>query len=293
MGSILIFLLISQVSVEAELECPDSLTVGDWFTVTARVTRPTDLPVSAPIPDTSGPFAVLGIDTLTEDLGDSVRTRYDLRVAAFETGEIEFPGLRVAYVDGDSERIVRSEPLPLTVASVLPEDMEDIHGVKPPIAFPSRLWLLLLIAAVALVVLAIAARYLWRRLRRPGEELLPGRPPWEVALETLRVLPFEEWAREERFKPYYFELSGVLKTYLEGRYGFPAAEETSSEILRSMKERKIRERDDCGRFFERADTVKYAKREPSQAEMAEALKQVHDLIERTIPEEPEDKGGES
>jgi hypothetical protein len=292
MVGLILLAAISQVSLTAELVLPDTLTIGDRFALRAELVHTVDLLVSPPFLDSLGSIAFLSVDSTRHEVGDSVLRTYEFEAAAFAMGEIAIPPLRVAYMKGEEERFVQSDSLSLTVTSVLPEGMDEIHGIKPIFAFPSYLWIYLLGGFVlAGVLLFLALRFL-RRRRIPEEALLPPELPWKVALDALIRLPFAEWRREGAFKPYYFALSDVLKRYLEGRYGFAAAEETTSEILLSMRERKIPIRDEVRSFFDGADSVKYAKRAPSDREMETAYDDVRGLVERTalVPEGTE--GGE-
>jgi hypothetical protein len=292
MVGLILLAAIARVSLSADLVLPESLTIGDRFALRARLVHPSDLPVSPPFLDSLGSIAFLSVDSTREEAGDSVKRTYEFEAAAFATGEIAIPPLRVAYVEGEEEMYVQSDSLTLTVTSVLPEDMREIRDIKPIFAFPSYLWMYLLGGFVLAVILAFLALRFLRKRRLPEETLLPPEPPWKAALDALMRLPFSEWRREGAFKAYYFALSDVLKRYLEGRYGFAAAEETTSEILMFLRERKIPVRDEVREFFEGADSVKYAKRAPSDREMETAYDDVRGLVERTALKSEETEGGE-
>ena len=278
---------IAQVGLKAELEVPESLTVGDRFTLSAELTHPKDLLASTPVLDSLGPFAIVSVDSSRTFEGDTVRRIYAFELAAFGTGELWVPPLRTTYVENEEEHVVRSDSLSLTVASVLPEDMTEVRDIKPVLSFPSRLWIVLLAAFVLALVLAWLVLRFLRRRRVTEEALVPARPPWEVALDALMRLPFDEWRKSGAVKAYYFALSEVLKRYLEGRFGFAAAEETTSEVLQSLRERKVQKRDRVRDFFEGADTVKYSKRAPTEREMEAAYEDVKGIVEDTVPKAEE------
>jgi len=86
-------------------------------------------------------------------------------------------------------------------------------------------------------------------------------------------------------KKYYYALSEILKRYIERRFEFNAAEQTTTEIMANLKLQKIPLSDDFNRFFTRADLVKYAKFMPPQDELHMAVQKVKDLVNKTKPEE--------
>jgi len=75
----------------------------------------------------------------------------------------------------------------------------------------------------------------------------------------------------------------VLKRYLTRRFGFPALDQTTTEIVRAMKATKTPERESFGEFFQRADMVKYAKFVPPATEAAEVIATARELVKVTIP----------
>jgi hypothetical protein len=98
-------------------------------------------------------------------------------------------------------------------------------------------------------------------------------------------LPAQDLLAKGLIKKYYYALSEILKRYLERRFEFPAIEQTTTEIVSSMRTRKTPLREDFGRFFDHADMVKYAKFIPPQKEIEGAALAVKDLVIRTKPAE--------
>jgi len=116
--------------------------------------------------------------------------------------------------------------------------------------------------------------------------MLYGTPlpdPWDEALAALDKVPAEDWLASGHFKRYYYTVSEVLKRYLTRRFGFPALDQTTTEILRAMKAAKTPEREGFGEFFQSADMVKYAKFVPPLVEMEAVLPTARELIKATTP----------
>ncbi len=274
------------VSVAAKLKpqrTTKPLTVGDRFRLELTVKRHRGQKVSEPFVEELGRFLVLDRNTVTRYQGDTIIDVHELEMAAFATGEIAVPGFLVTWPEQGEVLAVRSDSLVLNVASVMPEDMKEINDLKPQIPFPNLLplWLTLaVLGAGGLVFLGYRWFRAWRR-RRLEPEPLPE--SWEEALAALRALPVKEWLSRGKVKRYYYMVSEILKRYLTRRYGFPAIDQTTSEMVLAMKRARIAERDGFVGFFRRADLVKYAKLVPPMPEMETAVVQAQDLVNRTTP----------
>lgn len=175
----------------------------------------------------------------------------------------------------------------------VPEGMTDIHDIRPPAPPGPNPWRWALwgvaaaLVAVALVaVLAVMAR---RRRRLRGASA-PAMPPEERALAALRGLE-SPGAMEER--AFYFRLTAVLRRYLEERYGFPAAEMTTEELLPRLRavdhlpEALLPELES---LLAGADAVKFAGAPAAETRMTADLDFVHRLVRETTPVAPEAEG---
>ncbi|MBX3216165.1 MAG: hypothetical protein KF850_29270 [Labilithrix sp.] len=92
-------------------------------------------------------------------------------------------------------------------------------------------------AALGLVVGAILALLVWRRLNqpKPTPPPPPPRPPWEVALEELDEVRHAGLLEVERYGEYFDRTSDALRRYLGARFGFDGLESTTDEILAALK----------------------------------------------------------
>jgi hypothetical protein len=265
------------------------LTVGDRFQVTYVVTSAHPSLITGPIADSLGPFVIVGEQRKTTRRGDLDETAYRMGFACFEAGHQRLPALRFLVTAGSRSDTLTADTVGVTIASVLPGSMKDIHPLKPAETFPNLLLWLIPAVALALALLAWLGLRLYQRLRRLAALEPPPLPPWEEALAALEGLPWRDWLAEGEFKRFYYRLSEILKRYLERRFEFDAVEQTTTELLASMRAQRLPMRDEIGRFYARCDLVKYAKTVPPVDEAERAIEQLRDFVVKTrpAPEAPE------
>ena len=262
------------------------LTVGDPFDVVLTLTRADSSQVIGPLADSMGvflPAARQAKAPIRTGRGPDV---HRLSLAAFKPGRHRLPVFTFLVRTGSRIDTLRSDPVVVTVASVLPREMKDINDLKPVETFPNPwLWIVPGILLLAAGLLYAGSR-LVRRFRRIRELAASPLPPWEQALAALDELPWQEWLAAGQVKRFYYALSQVLKRYIERRFEFNAVEQTTTEILASMRACRTPMRDEVGPFLTRSDFVKYAKTVPPDDEARSAIAQVRDFVIKTRPSEP-------
>lgn len=173
--------------------------------------------------------------------------------------------------------------------------MSDIHDIKPALAVGADLTLWLWVAAGVLVLAALAlAWFLWRRRKRSKSEQAdtPEVPADVQALNDLDALAAEG---DLDGKAFYFRLSAVLRTYLERRYAFAAAEMTTEELLpvvdrlRWSVEMKSALRDFC----RSSDPIKFAEAPARRDRMVADLAYARELVLQTRVTEENAAGDEA
>jgi len=88
-------------------------------------------------------------------------------------------------------------------------------------------------------------------------------------------------------KQYYSQLTDTIRTYMEGRFGFPAMEQITPEILQALKNVDLpNEKLISGMeiVLEIADLAKFAKFEPLPDENNNCLIEAFNFVEETMPE---------
>jgi hypothetical protein len=269
---------------------PDSLTVGDRWTVELRVEAPAAYTVRFPdaLPrDASADLIAYATPTGAENIAGTGAPRrrwigrYDL--ALFDVGAVTLPPLSVE-VHADSLRaVVGTDSLRTFVTSVLDDSLAaaGLRDLKRQARLAASWWPWI-VAAIALVA-AVAAFVWWRRRRRPRAAVVPlvrQRPADEVALEALRRLETRRLPLDGHFQEHWVALSEIVRRYLEDGFGVAALEETTEEVLFDL-ERHGFERAHVMRFRDLSDAgdlIKFAKREPTIEECVQALERARDFV---------------
>ncbi|MEM7405740.1 MAG: DUF4381 family protein [Pseudomonadota bacterium] len=285
---------VSRGPVSAELGLSDtSPALGATVVLTLRVTAEPDVELLMPeFGESLGRFAILDYapQTTIRPDGSTVATQaYELLLQ--RSGPQHVPPLLIEFVDrragatpapaGEDAYELLSAPLRFTVAAS-DSEREDLSGPMGPLEprslierEPAAVGGLVLLGLALIATLGIAV---WRWRRRP-ETPESAYARAVAALESLGAR--DSVADVDRF---FVELSGLLRRYVEGRFGLHAPELTTEEFLLAAREATAlthEDRDFLGSFLQMADRVKFAGFTPDSADIGEALAAVRQFVERT------------
>lgn len=269
-------------------------TVADVIELSVEAIAGEDHDIAFPeFEEEMGAFTVLRFEDSEPELleGKRLRHRRIYKLEPFLAGDYEIPPLEVRYrLSDDGEfAVLPTEPLHLTVASVLPPDgdRQTIHENAEPVGLPDHLpgWKFWAILGVVLLAVG-AACFFWVRRRRPED--VPAVPPRiaapEHALADLERLLAGDLLRRGEFKPFYQRLSDILRRYIEARFGVHAPEQTTEEFLESMRRHPDlfqANRDVLKDFLRHCDLVKFAEHLPELEEVDSAVATCRRFVEMT------------
>ncbi|MBI5507131.1 MAG: hypothetical protein HY903_00130 [Deltaproteobacteria bacterium] len=276
-------------------------TTGDVLTYQVTVDHDAGLVVSAPEPGANIAgmrITDTGAETpVTKNGRTTMKRWYKLR--ADLVGSYVLPPVVVRYtpradaaaaVDGSAkepaaQQTVSTSEIFIEVKSVLPKDGEakDIRDLKPLAPLPRARWPYVAGSAALVAALVIGLALWWRRRHRKAL-VVPPPPPHEVAYAALDLLRQTDFSRPEAVRQYYYGLSEILRTYVEGRFTLNATDLTTEEILPRLTELPqlpAAERVTLKEFLFATDAVKYTTREPTKTDIEQAYEKALAFVEAT------------
>lgn len=218
-------------------------------------------------------------------------------LTSFDTGFQTIPPFEI-IINGEERT---TDPFIIQVQSVkvdTTQAIKDIKGVEDvPISIFEWIkyhwkWF----AGFAILSILIFGVYLIIKNKNKNidvdmKPIAPLIPPHQLALEKLQKLKDGKWWQQGDVKYYHASISEILREYLEDAYYFPALEQTTREVLRSIKATSIDDvqQKQLKRILVLSDLVKYAKEKPIAEENEEMYKLALAFINHTKPVEKEDK----
>jgi hypothetical protein len=212
------------------------------------------------------------------------------RIAAYDTGRVTIPPLRFIYsLPSDSvQKEIETTPIDLVIHSIPVDTTHDIKDIKEPVSL-ALTWkemvtpLFIVMAIIATVWLLF--RYLKKRGRRERTpvEVIDTRPPHIVAIEKLNIIEEKRLWQQGLIKPYYSEVTEVIRGYLDGRYRIHALELTTDEILDYIESVDMPSgtRRDLDSMLNLADLVKFARYKALPDENTDTLRMAFSVVENT------------
>jgi hypothetical protein len=260
---------------------PDTVRIGDPFTVAIRVRAPLGATIEFPTaPDSGGPVEPLDpVQIVTTADSVAVDQTATYRLAAWRTGRFHIPFSDVLVRQDIGNRRVEVSGVVVTVGSVLPADSAGIEPKAPRPVFTFGLpWWIWALAAAALLALVMLLLWLWRRRRvRPTVRI----PPYTVAeREFERIEALELLAAGERSR-YVTLMVEVLRDYLAAVVDGASVAQTSSEMASALRRAGLRVHAPAAALMSEVDLTKFARR-PVSAERAAALGREARLVAQAV-----------
>lgn len=241
--------------------------------------------------DVTGDFAMeefgrLAVERHTEKQLDAKTTEHTYELSAALSGRYRLPAFRLGVALGDSASELLIDEVPIEIAPPPPPSENRLRPAPAPL--PVRVggmpWWVVAAAAV------LASLLVWALLRL--------RRTRTVAAHAVRTSAFAEaHGRLQRLQAagapdagaleqWFVELSLVVRTYIEGRYGIRAPEKTTEEFLviaAKHPDLSLEHRTLLQPFLRRCDEVKFAGYVPSPEESLAALDAALRFVEETKP----------
>jgi len=287
-----------QPAVDVRVE-PREVTVGD--PIAARIVIGLPAGARAELPELSGtlgPFTVTGGSWAgPRPAGEGTEWVWSGTLAAFRTGELELPPIRVEIRGpGAASRSAASAPVTLLVKSVLPAEADapaEIADLKPPVGVAPdySAWIVALAVLAGALGLAWLASWLHRRLAghlaavpAPADPFQRV-PPHEWAYAELQRLLGQRLPERGEVDLFFAEISRIVKCYLGGRFRVELLECTTAEVPAALAQAGAPPEvaPEAVALLSACDLVKFAGRRPLADECRESVERAYRLIDATLP----------
>jgi len=283
---------------------PPKPNLGEPIYLRLDVDAPAGISVDAPFQEAGdqrlGRFKVVGFVRDTHRKPDGTQHQeqtYTLEAPA--SGKQRIPPLRLEMVDsrGDAGKKagtqeILTEEVPLDIAPVssdaIGKELRPAAGtLDPDVGGTPWLWIVLIgsIAAVALSGSLLGWRFI--TMRRKIKVKISA---YEQAVAKLHALEVRGAPSAEQADAWFVELSAIVRTYVEHRYGLRAPELTTEEFLHiatNWPAMASINRDQLKGFLERCDRVKFAGYRPESQESLDALAAARAFVEDTRVQQTE------
>lgn len=267
----------------------DTILIGDHINLDITIKNANNDKVLFPVfADSISTFDVINsypIDTLD----NGYNKRYS--ITQFNAGNYQFGQIPTVVVHSNGVMdTLYSNNVNLVVNTIEVDTTQAIKSIKTVKSLPFpwkdflKKWgipiLLVLVALIVLLVYLAKRKKLFVKEEKPKTML----DFYEEALQKLDEIDQKKMWQNDQIKEYYFGISEVLRTYLEGRFGINAMESTTDEIkeelfLETGLKNKVTD------ILAQADLAKFAKFKPLNDENMSVMKKAKDFVRHTKPKE--------
>jgi hypothetical protein len=268
------------------------LSAADSVEISLKIEYPEDAQIALPAPGSQlGDFLVQAQTVDPPHLVAAGRLEIDqhLTLAPSAAGDFTIPALQVSATLADGQPIsLQSTAIPVKVTSLLTEEKgkaPELRDIEEPLDAPIPLaWKL---GGMAAGLLVIGALVWWVWLRKPKlieEPPAPPMPPGQAALARLDALYAQEQLEAGDYRQFHFELSDILREYIERRFSLRAQEQTTDEFLAGLPQQRVFDVPQqllLQDFLRRSDLVKFAKYAPRPEQSRQAAEACRKFVVET------------
>ncbi|MBN1344641.1 MAG: DUF4381 family protein [Phycisphaerae bacterium] len=284
-------------------------TIAERFKVTITVEAEDGVDVEMPhFGESLGAFAIRDFhETSARPIeGGKRRWTQQYEIDCDLSGKYKVDPITAKFVDRRKEALQRAHPtttatsqpglhnqvtadaFELEVTSLLegqfdPQKFRDVKGPVDLPTPPSRWYWWALGGGAAAIVLIVLVVWLVRRRRRRGPRFVEV-PPHEWAMAELQRLVDEDLLGKGRVQEFYYRLNGIIRQYIEHRFGLTAPEMTTEEFLAALRDSdhlSPGHKELLKRFMAACDLVKYARYLPGSEEVEQVFATARDFIVQT------------
>jgi hypothetical protein len=291
-------LMAQNVNATAELDST-VIFIGGQINLKLEVSQPKGIKVQFPqLTDTITKNIEIieksKIDSIHVDNNRIVLTQSYL-ITSFDSGLHYIPPVQFEIDDNENKNLTSSNALSLMVVNpfkqVKPEEgIFDIKGViNTPFKLSEILDLIFIYGGIVFLIALLVWGYLYYKKKFIHSESeyknpVPTEPAHIIALRELDKIKAAKLWEKNKTKPFYTQVSNTLRAYIEHKYSIPALEQTSVEIINTVKQELDLTKDSLEKLsqvLELSDLVKFAKFEPLADENSQSLTNAYAFVNTT------------
>jgi len=260
--------------------------LGTVFYAYVEVSVEPGVEVSLPSPLDLGP----GLEELARKhtlsrRGEQDLHTFELKLMAFDLGDLEVPELPIVYATPDGAREARTSTSRIEIAGALGERVADVKEVVPVAIVRRDLERLYWAGGVVAgaLFLALTLPLLVRLLRRVKRApVVVSESALEVARRRFEVLEREGTIDDADRRPAYVSMSEIVREYLEKALDISALDATTAEIASEVRGTTLSDdaRSELVEWLRECDLVKFAGFRASAEDARAALYRARGWIER-------------
>lgn len=278
--------IYAQEAIETKVDTT-SIKIGDSFSLTLRVHAKALDKVSFPETPNLGDFEVLeALPTDTIISGELMELIKKYELTQFDQGDYVLPALPIVI----DSKLFQSTPIDIHVLGV------EVDTLKTPL-YPMKdislqgasfatYWYYILLVILSFIVGLIAYFYIKFKQEKNLTEDDKYKTPFEKASKKLRKLEMRKNWTKQGAKPYYSDMSNIVRSFLEDTFDISAHELTTYEILtllkHTLKDKNIKVKPELiaefKRILETSDLVKFAKSQPTEQQILADTNKIQKIV---------------
>ncbi len=283
-----------EVTIQASVD-RSTLTIGDHIQYQVTVTHKPQVKMLDLQELKTADLKILSKKDLPPQTAKGVVIRSRTYVlTTYDTGPRTIPAIQVNYLDSAGNKaIAASNEVPLTVKSVLSgadhrtdiRDVKGVTGILPQYQkYVPFVWGTLGILVLAVIIWLFRSKF--KKIFFPVDYLLN---PYEEAVKKLERLTHSLPSNQQKVKPFYLELSRVVRHYLERNFGIRAEELTTHELAERLNRLELAQetREKLIEFLESCDLVKFSQFLPPESDIREDVEKGKVVVELCQPKIPD------
>jgi len=288
------YLLNAQVSATAKTDKSQYL-IGDYIRVQLNVTADSTYVLDWPAENDLTSYDLITSNPIdTTRINNAFHLSQEIVYSIYDSGVYYLPQIKIPYkkLRDTTTYFVFSDSALFIVQTVPVDTTLTIKPIKEVIEVKviNYTWIfivcgLLLFTGIGVIIYFV---FFKNKIKIAIKEKVNTISYYDKTIQLLKELDANKLWQKDDLKQYYSELTEILRSYMEKRFGINALESTSDEIIAQLNNVDLSAvQIEYIRFIlELADLVKFAKSRPLQNENIQAMQNAFAFVETTKPADP-------